>query len=121
MINPSEFKEGEIASIVAKLRDYDSNPDHYQEMIQKYFEEFDEDKNGYLDRKELRHFLTQFFKSYHLHVPLTDEYVDSAFRHIDINHDNKVQPEELAQYSHSFIKDLILQFEAHLHHGEESK
>ena len=112
MIKPEDFKEGELATILAKLRDYNEHPEHLQESIHKYFEEFDSDKNGYLDRKELRHFLTEFFKSYHLHVPLTDEYVDSAFRHIDANHDNKVQPEELAAFSQSFVKELITTFEA---------
>ena len=132
MINPSEFKEGELFTILAQLRDYESNPDHLQEMIHKYFEEFDEDKNGFLDRKELRHFLTQFFKSYHLHIPLNDDFVDSAFRHIDVNHDNKIQPEELAAYSGNFIKELVVVFaaaaESHTHeeakeahHGDEEK
>ena len=99
MINPAEFKEGEIANILDKLRDYASNTDHLKEMLTKHFATHDEDKNGYLDRKELRHFLTQFFKTYHLHVPLNDEFVDSVFRSIDENHDNKIQPEELLHYS----------------------
>ena len=111
MIKPDEFKEGEMASILAQLRDYRDNPEHLSELIGKYFEEFDEDKNGFLDRKELRHFLTLFFKNYHLHVPLTDEFVDAAFRNIDANHDNKIQPDELMAYSGEFIKELIAQFE----------
>ncbi len=68
-------------------------------MLGNYFKQFDEDNNGYLDRKELRHFLTQFFATYHLHVPMTDEFVDSVFRGIDVNHDNKIQPDELLNYS----------------------
>ena len=126
MINPSEFKEGELDTILTQLRDYHSNPDHLNEMIHKYFDQFDEDKNGFLDRKELRHFLVQFFKNYHLHIPLTDDFVDSAFIHIDVNHDNKIQPEELANYSNNFIGELIAVFEAacathHHHHVEEEK
>ena len=104
MINPSEFKEGELVAVLAKLRDYDTNPDHLKELLAKYFEEFDEDHNGSLDRKELRHFLIKFFAQYHLHVPMTDEFVDSVFRGIDVNHDNKIQPDELLAYSHEFIK-----------------
>ena len=56
--------------------------------MQKYFAEFDKDANGHLDRKELREFLNQFFHSYKIHFPVTDEYVDAVFREIDVNRSN---------------------------------
>ena len=56
----------------------------------KYFQEFDKDQNGFLDRKELRNFLHEFFTSYKIHFPITDDYVDAVFREIDANKDNKV-------------------------------
>ena len=121
MINPAEFKEGELHTILEKLRDYNSNSDHLKDLLGKYFEQFDEDKNGFLDRKELRHFLTQFFATYHLHVPMTDEFVDSVFRGIDVNHDNKIQPEELLAYSVHFVKELVVVFEKAVGPAEESK
>ena len=80
-------------------------------MIMEYFDKFDEDKNGFIDRKELRHFLTMFFKQYHMHLPMTDEFVDSVFRGMDTNHDNKIQPEELIGYSGHFIKELVAVYE----------
>ena len=82
-----------------------------KDMITQYFTQFDDDKNGYIDRKELRHFLSMFFKQYHLHVPMTDEFVDSVFRGMDANHDNKIQPEELLAYSQHFIKELLTVYE----------
>ena len=45
-----------------------------------------------------------FFKQYHIHLPLTDDFVDGVFRQIDENHDNKIQPEELEKYSTNFVK-----------------
>ncbi len=45
--------------------------------------------------KELRQFLTKFFAEYRIRAPLTDEFIDATFREIDMNHDNKIQPEEL--------------------------
>jgi len=63
-----------------------------------------------LDQKELRHFLESFFTTYHIRAPLTDEYVDATFREIDVNKDNKIQPEELHAYASRFVKVLIIEF-----------
>jgi Ca2+-binding EF-hand superfamily protein len=78
------------------------------EQIQKYFTEFDEDTNGFLDRRELRHFLVKFFQLYKIHFPITDEFVDGLFRQIDANHDNKIQPDELEQFAMNCISSQIL-------------
>jgi len=63
-----------------------------------------------LDRRELRQFLGNFFGSYHIRVPITDEYVDAVFRSIDTNHDNKVQPDELINFAKVFIGSLVGEF-----------
>lgn len=110
MINPKDFKEGELDEMLHKLEEFHNNADNLHAEIVAYFEEFDEDKNNYLDRKELRHFLTLFFKKYHVHLPINDEFVDGVFCQIDANKDNKLQPEELEAYSKSFVTQLIEQF-----------
>ena len=79
--------------------------------MQKYFVEFDKDQNGWLDRKELREFLRQFFNSYKIHFPITDEYVDAVFREIDVNRDNKIQTNELEAYAMHFVNTLLPQYE----------
>jgi Ca2+-binding EF-hand superfamily protein len=107
MINPAEFKEGELQTILDKLTHFKSEPATLHEEIQKFFIEFDEDKNGELDHKELRHFMQAFFKQYHIHLPLTDDFVDGVFREIDSNHDNKIQPAELEQYSINFVDQML--------------
>lgn len=86
-----------------------------------YFQSFDSDENDSLDRRELRLFLTQFMGSYHIRVPLTDEYVDDVFRTIDANHDNKIQPEELINFATLFVKRLIQEFESAQGRTEEAK
>ena len=55
--------------------------------------------------------MTSFFTTYHIHAPLTDEYVDATFREIDTNRDNKIQPEELHTFASRFVKVLIVEFD----------
>lgn len=95
MIKPEEFTVEELNVIVQKLTDFKNVTDHLKEEVDKYFAQFDKDGNGWLDRKELREFLQQFFVIYKIHFPVTDEYVDSVFREIDLNRDNKIQTNEL--------------------------
>lgn len=77
-----------------------------------YFQEFDKDTNGFLDRKELREFLKLFFSTYKIHFPITDEYVDAVFREIDVDRDNKIQPAELESYALLFVNQLIPAYES---------
>ena len=114
MIKAEEFSVEELENILKTLNDFKTVKDHLDEQIQKYFNEFDSDKNGFLDRKELRLFLHQFFTQYKIHFPITDEYVDAVFREIDANRDNKIQPNELEQFSMHFVNQLIPQYEAAL-------
>ena len=79
--------------------------------MQKYFDEYDENRSNALDRQELRHFLTSFFNTYHIKAPVTDEYVDAVFREIDINRNNKVEIEELHAFSKLFVKKLVKLFQ----------
>ena len=99
MIDPTEFAAGELDKALAQLVEFSQDDAKLTGTLQKYFEEFDSDSNDHLDRKELRLFLESFFKTYHIHVPLTDEYVDATFREIDKNRDNKIQPNELHDFA----------------------
>jgi Ca2+-binding EF-hand superfamily protein len=56
-----------------------SDPVVLHEQVNKFFVQFDESKDGFLDRKELRHFMEAFFKEYHIHLPLNDDFVHSLF------------------------------------------
>lgn len=82
-----------------------------KQEVDRYFESFDKDNNGWLDRKELRDFLHQFFTQYKIHFPVTDEYVDAVFREIDLNRDNKIQPNELEQYAMHFVNTILPHYE----------
>jgi len=112
MINPAEFAEGEFDASFAKLTELSTNSAALDEEVMKYFAQYDDDANASLDRRELRGFLNNFFSAYHIHVPITDEYVDGVFRQIDINHDNKLQPEELKAFAKLFIGKLVVAFQA---------
>ena len=112
MIKPEEFTKEELEAIIKKLTDFRDVHDHLNEQVQKYFQEFDKDLNGSLDRKELRAFLNDFFASYKIHFPITDEYVDAVFREIDLNKDNKIQPNELEAYAMHFVNTLLPNYES---------
>ncbi len=62
MIKAEDFTTEELEAIVQQLNDFQNVQDHLNQEVTKYFNQFDKDQNGYLDRKELREFLTQFFQ-----------------------------------------------------------
>ena len=111
MINPADFGEGEFEAALTKLRSFQSDEEQLSQEVQKYFSDYDTDGNAFLDRRELRQFLSDFFGQYHIRVPITDEYVDAVFRSIDKNHDNKIQPEELIAFAKVFVGQLVQGFE----------
>jgi hypothetical protein len=118
MINPRDFAAGEMQKNLDQLRDFEGNPEHLNEQIKTYFDAFDSDENDCLDRKELRLFLTQFFGTYHIRAPITDEYVDAIFREIDSNRDNKIQLIELQNFAALFVRKLCKLFQAAIDAGE---
>jgi len=122
MINPADFAAGELQTSFTQLQTFQSDPAKLSEEVTKYFNAYDTDGNAWLDRAELRKFLNDFFTSYHIRVPVTDEYVDAVFRSIDSNHDNKIQPEELTAFSNVFISKLVEEFQGAINRqGEEAK
>jgi len=50
-----------------------------------------------------------FFKEYHVHLPLTDDFVLHLFAQIDANHDGKVSPQELEAFCSHFVGSVIAQ------------
>ena len=112
MFAASDFKEGELAADIEKLTSYCQDSAKLHEQIGKFFTEFDTDKSGHLDKKELRKFMEAFFKEYHIRVPLNDDFVHALFNQIDANHDNKISPEELEQFASKFVADLLSQLKA---------
>ena len=108
MISASDFKEGELEQTLVQLIEFDENKERLNAQIEEYFNSYDKDGNGGIDRKELRLFLTEFFTVYHIRAPVTDEFVDAVFRDIDENRDNMIQLEELQKFASVFVKKLIL-------------
>jgi hypothetical protein len=68
--------------------------------------EFDTDKNGHLDRRELRQFLIKFFLEFSIRLPLTDDYCDSIFRALDADRSNSIELDELNNYARTFMNSL---------------
>ena len=107
MIKTSEFTKEEIQGIVTYLTTLNSDHDKLQETVQTAFNEFDSDKNGSLDKKEMRHFLAHIFKEFKIHLPLTDEFVDGIFVAIDKNHNLKLEMDELTSYMSCIVGQLL--------------
>lgn len=112
MFSASDFKEGELAADIEKLTNYCNDKASLHEQIGKFFTEFDTDKSGSLDRKELRKFMQAFFSEYHIRVPLNDDFVHHLFNEIDENHDNQISPAELESFASKFVTDLLQQLKS---------
>ena len=69
-VNRSEFAAGEFETAHNQLREFANNEDSLNQEVGKYFDQYDTDGNAWLDRKELRQFLTNFFTSYHIRIPI---------------------------------------------------
>ena len=104
-IKKEDFTLEELEGIVEQLKSIDSN-DKTEEEIKDAFNEFDKDKNGYLDRTELRAFLEFTFNKYKLRMPVVDKTVDHVFFQIDKDHNSKIEPDELCTYAQTFLKTL---------------
>ncbi len=69
------------------------NP-HDTEELKKFFDEIDQDKNGKIDREELRQLLeTVWGKNTDLDI---NQAVESTFKKCDLNHDGFITLDELA-------------------------
>ena len=108
-LDPSSFSPEDLQRLAEKTQEYHDNPAKLHQDINGFFEQFDEDKNGSFDKKELRHFMESFFKQWELHLPLRDDDVLSLFLSIDTNHDGKIQPNELETFSTKFV-DVLYSF-----------
>ena len=76
IINPKDFKEGQLQRIVTKFESYKENPQIFESQVEVYFLEFDADNSGGLDRNELKNFFVAFYKMYKIRIPITEEFVD---------------------------------------------
>ena len=54
MINPTDFQEGEFDAAFTKLQNFANNEVELNQEVMKYFAEYDDDNNAFLDRRELR-------------------------------------------------------------------
>ena len=110
MINSKDFTEGQLLRVTMKLQAYIDQPERLQTQVEDYFKEYDVDKSGNLDRRELKSFLIDFFKLYKIRLPITEEFVDTQFDKIDADGDGFVNMDELKSYLTDFLKTLLLLF-----------
>lgn len=54
MINPTDFEEGEFDAAFTQLQTFSNDEASLTAEVMKYFSEYDDDNNAYLDRRELR-------------------------------------------------------------------
>ena len=113
LINKEDFTIEELEGIVEQLTSMESN-EKAEEEIKDAFNEFDKDKNGYLDRTELRAFLEFTFAKYKLRMPVVDATVDHVFFQIDKDHNSKIEPDELCTYAQTFLKTIAPLFKSAL-------
>lgn len=78
------------------------NSETREAYFDKLFVEIDGDKNGLVDRDELKEFLKALFKTYHISTPFTDSYSDSLFSLIDENNDGEIDLQEIKDFFEEF-------------------
>lgn len=108
----ADFKEGELEALQKVLTQFTEDSAKLHTVVGEFFVKFDESKDGFLDRKELRHFMENFFKQFNVTVPLNDDFVFHTFIAMDQNHDGKISPEELEQFATKFVADLLAQLKS---------
>ncbi len=102
MLNFSELTDDDIKKMIATL-EVSKADSGLEKLVEAIFKEFDVDKNGVLDRKEMRLFLGKIFTEWKFVIPHTDEFLDDIFQDIDKDHNSKITPIELKLY---LAKDL---------------
>ena len=110
MINKDEFELPELEEKVAFLQKM-QDKDELSKVTGEAFNAYDTDKNGHLDRAEMRHFLEKMFTDLKIHFPLTDEFIDDIFRAIDEDHNNEISVEELTNYTAKMTTEILPLFE----------
>ena len=110
MFDTNAMTAEQKAEAIAMLKSFVDDKEVLKKAIEDYFAEFDKDGNGYLDRRELRHFLQYFFEKWNVKLPLTDEFVDEVYRQMDVNHDNKLEKHELFDYASKFVDQIYTMF-----------
>ena len=61
-----------------------------EKTVEQVFEEFDTNKNGYLESGELKKFIEAVISAQGLTVELNDEEIKKVVDQFDANHDGKV-------------------------------
>ena len=113
MISFSEFELSEIEETIENFKKLQSSESELDDKVSSIFEEFDKDKNGILDRRELRLFLQEVMTQLKIKIPLTNEYIDEVFKEIDTDKDFKISPVELKTYLAKFITHIYPLFLEH--------
>ena len=74
----------------------------FGQTVDELFKEGDIDKSGYIERNELKKFLSDLGKTLGLPSP-TEAVVDSELKRLDLNGDGKISKKEFRQ----LVKELI--------------
>ena len=113
MIKFAEVKDEDLKSIIATL-EVTKVVGGFDKLVVEVFKEFDTDKNGVLDRKEMRTFFGKIFTEWKVMIPMSDEFLDDLFRDIDKDHSNSISPGELKLYLTKYVHFLLPAFQAEL-------
>ena len=80
------------------------NPEEFKKMSKKIFDTYDINKNGLVDREELKKALTKFYSAQGVKAP-DDSVIDETFKALDLDKNNSLSPEEFEIY----VKKLLSQ------------
>mmetsp|Transcript_45610 Transcript_45610/g.52699 ORF Transcript_45610/g.52699 Transcript_45610/m.52699 type:complete len:97 (+) Transcript_45610:37-327(+) len=91
---------------MGKYKEILADPAKFEETIQGIFNEFDADKSGFIEPKELQTALTLFYGKLGIHEKVTEDDITKLLAQYDTNQDQKLSLEEFKTLGKTAIEAL---------------
>ena len=121
MIDVNDFEEGTLESMLTQVQSWMNDKASLKVEIAKLFIEFDKDENEKIDRRELRHFLTNLFEMLHIKLPINHDFIEYTFRQIDFKKTGSINLDAMQRFAKKFNKKLVGQAQLALSKLKEHK
>ena len=105
MIDTKECTKQDLEHIVEHFGNL-KDESQLKTFVKDTFEKFDVDKNDYLDKSELKNFLTMISHELKLTMNIDDTVVDTVFGKIDLDQNHKIEISELEEFMKNFVTKM---------------
>ena len=109
MIDANDFEIGTLESMMTQVQTWKKDKTSLKVEIAKLFIEYDKDEDEKIDRRELRHFLTNLFEMLNIKLPINDDFIEYTFRQIDCKGLGSINLDAMQIFAKKFNKRLVTQ------------